>query len=166
MRGLLIELPLMKGKHLPIRIIVVSGCQEKSLFRIASESTILDWAREGKFQDIVKSLSSWRFKYSCRWNLPSAEFYERLQTLLESFLSAIWRITYGNIRNRSDGRDPYNDLTPSFYNTTQKFVLPFPWKFQKNYPSSADSRSSLLSSSQYSVWVHSNGSKSYRSVFS
>jgi hypothetical protein len=37
MRGLLIGLPLMKGKHFPIRIIVIYGCQEKSLFRIASE---------------------------------------------------------------------------------------------------------------------------------
>jgi hypothetical protein len=37
MRGLLIELPLMEEKHFPIKIITVSGCQEKSLFRIASE---------------------------------------------------------------------------------------------------------------------------------
>jgi hypothetical protein len=37
MRGLLIGLPLMKEKHFSIKIITVSGCQEKSLFRIASE---------------------------------------------------------------------------------------------------------------------------------
>jgi len=30
-----LESPLMKRKHSPIRIIVVSGCQEKSLLRIA-----------------------------------------------------------------------------------------------------------------------------------
>jgi hypothetical protein len=36
-----LESPLMKRKHSPIKILVVSGCQEKSLFKIASESIIL-----------------------------------------------------------------------------------------------------------------------------
>jgi len=36
-----LESPLMKRQHSPIKIIVVSGCQEKSLLIIASESIIL-----------------------------------------------------------------------------------------------------------------------------